>query len=220
MTPARVRLTYFVEVLSSWCHWAEPTWAELQRRYAGVVDFRWKIALMPPAAFPTDRAQCDRFYQRSGAVVRSPYMLHSGWFDPALQGDYSAPNYVAEAARALGGTDDRVRLALAHAALREGRPIGQLDEAVAVAAEVLAVAPGRLREAALSAPVRAAVTDSTAAFHDLQIDQRPAFVLESAIGDKAVFSGLTRLEPLAATIEAMRSDVDGYASHHAHHGIP
>lgn len=27
-----VRVTYFVEAISSWCHWAEPAWAELQRR--------------------------------------------------------------------------------------------------------------------------------------------------------------------------------------------
>jgi predicted DsbA family dithiol-disulfide isomerase len=36
-----MKVTYFLEVLSSWCFWAEPAWAELQRRYAGRVEFRW-----------------------------------------------------------------------------------------------------------------------------------------------------------------------------------
>jgi hypothetical protein len=35
---------------------------------------------------------------------------------------------------------------------------------------------------------------STAEFHALQVSQRPAFVLESNIGDRAVFSGLAQAE--------------------------
>jgi hypothetical protein len=50
--------------------------------------------------------------------------------------------------------------------------------------------------------------------------QRPAFILTDAIGDKAVFSGLVRLEPLAATIDAMLADTASYSAHKAHHGVP
>ena len=28
-----MKVTYYVEVLSSWCHWVEPVWAELKQRY-------------------------------------------------------------------------------------------------------------------------------------------------------------------------------------------
>jgi hypothetical protein len=35
-----------------------------------------------------------------------------------------------------------------------------------------------------------------------------------------VFSGLVRLEPLAATIEAMLADTAAYAAHRAHFGEP
>ena len=62
------------------------------------------------------------------------------------------------------------------------------------------------------------VATSTADFLAHQITQRPAFVLTDAIGDKAVFSGLVRLEPLAATIDAMLADTAAYAAHKAHHG--
>lgn len=30
-----MKITYYLEVLSSWCHWVDPVWAELKLRYAG-----------------------------------------------------------------------------------------------------------------------------------------------------------------------------------------
>jgi len=216
-----MKVTYYLEVLSSWCHWVEPVWAELKARYAGRAEFDWKIALMRPEDFPASQAQCDWFYRRSGGtVMHSPYMLDSGWYEAGRRGHYEAPNVVAEAARELGAADDRVRLALAHAALREGRKIGDLATAVAVAARAAKLDPKKLRKAAESTAVTTRVAASTAEFHAHRIDQRPAFVLTDAIGDKAVFSGLVRLEPLAATIEAMLADTAAYAAHRAHHGNP
>ena len=80
-----VKVTYYLEVLSSWCYWAEPTWAELKLNYAGKVEFGWKIAQMPAEAYPVSREQCEWFYRRSGAIMRSPYMLNSGWFEPVAK---------------------------------------------------------------------------------------------------------------------------------------
>jgi hypothetical protein len=54
----------------------------------------------------------------------------------------------------------------------------------------------------------------------LQVNQRPTFALESNIGDRAVFSGLVKLAPIAATIDAMLEDAAAYASHAAHFGSP
>jgi len=216
-----VTVTYYLEVLSSWCHWAEPAWAELKSRYAGRVGFEWKIALMNPGDFPASREQCDWFYRRSGVMMRSPYMLHSGWVEAARKGVYPAPNLVAEAARDFTDPgDDRVRLALAEAALREGRKIGDLATSVTIAARAARLDPRKLRKRAESSAVRTRVAASTAEFHAHQINQRPAFVVTDEIGDKAVFSGLARPEPLAATIEAMLADTAGYAAHAAHFGRP
>lgn len=219
--PAPVTVTYYLEILSSWCHWAEPAWTELRQRYAGRVAFEWRIALMRPEDFPASRAQCDWYYQRSGTLMRSPDMLHSGWFEAERRGHYEAPNLVAEAGRdLLGPEDDRIRLALTHAGLREGRTIGDLDTAANIAAAAVGADPARLRQAAESADVRARVDASTAAFLAHQISQRPAFVITDAIGDKAVFSGLVRVAPLAAAIDAMLEDCAGYASFAAHFGPP
>jgi predicted DsbA family dithiol-disulfide isomerase len=217
---ADVTVTYYLEVLSSWCHWAEPAWAELKARYASRVAFGWKVALMNPDDFPVSRAQCDWFYRRSGTIVRSPYMLNSGWLEPERRGRYDAPNLVAEAGRDLGYADDRLRLALTRAAEREGRRLGDLAEAVAVAAAATGLEPAKIRAHAESAEVRARVAASTAEFHAHQITQRPAFVVTDGIGDKAVFSGLVRAEPVAAAIDAMLADTAAYAAHAAHFGGP
>ncbi len=218
-----MKITYYLEVLSSWCTWVEPTWSELKNRYAGRAEFEWRIALMKPADFPVSRAQCDWFYQRSGGtVMRSPFKLNSGWFEADRAGRYEAPNLVAEAARDFGFNGDEIRLALAHAGVREGQKIGDLATAVAVASSAggKKLPAKKLRAAAESAAVRARVEASTANFFAHQITQRPAFLLTDAIGDKAVFSGLVRLEPLVATIDAMLADTAAYAAHKAHHGGP
>jgi predicted DsbA family dithiol-disulfide isomerase len=215
-----MKVTYYLEILSSWCYWAEPTWLELKRRYEGRVDFQWKIALMRPSDFPASLEQNNWFYQRSGTVMRSSFKLNTGWFEAARKGEYRAPNLVAEGARQLGVSDDRAWLALNRAALLDGRKVGDLEESVKIAAQATGLSPDALRTAAQSPEVREKAEASTAEFYSHQVNQRPTFVLEDAIGDKAVFSGLVRIEPLAATIEAMLADTAAYASFKAHFGTP
>jgi predicted DsbA family dithiol-disulfide isomerase len=214
-----MKVTYYLEVLSSWCHWVEPVWAELKTRYAGRAEFGWRIALMRPEDYPVSRAQCDWFYRRSGGtVMHSAYMLNSGWFDEGRKGLYLNPNLIAEAGRDLGIADDTIRLALNHAALREGKKVGDIAVAAAIAAKASGVSARKLRARAESAAVQARVDASTAEFHSHRITQRPAFIIEDAIADKAVFSGLVRIEPLAAAIDAMLSDTAAYAAHAIHQG--
>jgi predicted DsbA family dithiol-disulfide isomerase len=213
-----VTVTYYLEVISSWCFWAEPMWAELKHRYASrPVAFGWKIALMDQTGLPKSRAQCDWFYRRSGTIMRSPFMLNSGWFE-ANRKQYLAPNLVAEAARDFGVTDDRVRLAIAHAALRDGRKVGRWDQAVAIGAQAADLDPAALLAKAKSEGVEARARATTAEFHGFQINQRPAFVLADTIGDRAIFSGLVTSAPLTATLDAMLHDCAAYASHAAHLG--
>jgi len=216
-----MKITYFLEVLSSWCHWVEPNWAELKARYAGRAEFEWRIALMREEDFPVSREQCEWFYRRSGGtVMRSPVMHNSGWFEGDRGSSYPNPNLVAEAGRDFGFADDTLRLAIARAALIDGKKVGAMSEAVAVASKASGIPAKKLRAHAESAAVRARLDASTAEFFSHRISQRPAFILENAIADKAVFSGIVRIEPLAATIDAMLSDAAAYASHAVHHGVP
>jgi predicted DsbA family dithiol-disulfide isomerase len=134
--------------------------------------------------------------------------------------EYLAPNLVAEAAKDLGVADDRVRLAIARAAMIDGKKVGQLEVSLNVAANETGIHPDELRKATESPDTEKRVRESTAEFHALKIDQRPAFVLRSDIGDRAVFSGLIGETPLIATIDAMIADSLAYQSHQAHFGSP
>ncbi len=217
-----MKITYYLEVSSSWCYWSEPTWAELKARYAGRVDFEWKIAKMQHSDWPVSQAQCEWFYRRSGTVMQSPFMLNSGWFDPVAPGEYPAASYVAEAARDFGFNDDTIRLALATAGEREGQKIGRMEVAVTIAAKAggKKLNAKKLRSRAESKEVAARIEASTAEFFAHQISQRPAYVITDGIGDKAVFSGLVHVAPLAATLDAMLADTAAYASYKAHFGGP
>jgi predicted DsbA family dithiol-disulfide isomerase len=218
-----VKVTYYLDIFSSWCTHVEPIWAELKSRYAGRAEFEWKIALMRPEDFPVSREQCDWFYRRSGAtVLNSPVMLNSGWFEDSRKGHYEAASLVVEAARDFGFNGDEIRLAVARAGLIEGRKIGDLVTTVAVAVKASGgkIDASKLQSAAESSAVRARVDASTKEFFGHQINQRPAFVLTDEIGDKAVFSGLVRSAPFVATMDAMLADTNAYASHAAHYGKP
>jgi predicted DsbA family dithiol-disulfide isomerase len=213
-----VNVTYYLEVVSSWCFWSEPAWAELKERYAGRANFQWKIALMAPEDYPVSKSQCEWFYRRSGSVMRSPFMLNSGWFEPELR-PYLAPNYIAQASKIMGVADDRARLAITRAAVMEGQKIGRWEIAAA-AAKATGLDPAALVENAQSPEVAALVGQTTAEFHALQVTQRPAFLIENSIGDRAVFSGVVRSAPLIAAIDALLNDQSAYTSWKAHFGDP
>ena len=216
-----MKITYFLDIMSSWCHWSEPTWLNLKKNYAGKVDFSWKIGLMRPSDFPSTRKQCDWFYQRSGGTsMHSAYILNSGWLIEKREGHYEAPNLVAEAARELGIQDDTVRLALAHATLRDGLDVGDLVVSVSVASKVAKINAKKLHALADSKLIKKRLQLSTEDFFKYNVSQRPTFILESDIGDKAIFSGLVAYEPIAATLDSMAKDTKAYASHKAHYGAP
>ncbi len=215
----RIAVTLYLDVVSSWCYWAHPVWSELQSRFRDRVSFSWKIALMDAVGLPTSHEQMDWFYRRSGMMMRSPFMLKSAWHDLDAK-EYLAPNAVTEAARGLGVRDDRVWLALAEAGLREGRKTGQWDIAAEVGAQASGLPQGKLLERAQSGEIERHIRETTAEFHKLQVTQRPTFVIDSVIGDRALFAGFAVLAPIAATLDAMLDDMKSYDAHAAHFGSP
>lgn len=170
-------------------------------------------------AIPASVAQEDWFYRRSGTIVGSSFMLDSRWMEPGLK-EYLAPNCMAEAAKEFGVTDDCVRFALMEAAMRKGRKVADWKVSAAVAARSAKLNEKELLAKARSKEIEKRVRSSTAAFHALQVTQRPTFVLDSNIGDRAVFSGFWRLDPLFAAIESMLADAAAYKSWQAHFSDP
>ncbi len=167
----------------------------------------------------TSRAQMDWFYRRSGMMMRSPVMLQSSWHEIGNT-EYLAPNAVAEAARDMGVIDDRVRLALARAGLLEGLQTGRWDIAAEVGAKASGLEKAKLLERARLPEIEQRLRESTAEFHKLQVNQRPTFLIESEIGDRAIFSGFAKAAPMAAALDAMLDDAVAYAAHAAHFGSP
>jgi predicted DsbA family dithiol-disulfide isomerase len=174
---------------------------------------------MDSTGLPTSHEQHEWYYRRSGTLMRSPFMLSAEWATFGVA-EYLAPNCVAVAARDLGITDDRVRLALGHAALREGKKIGDWEVAAEIAARAGGLDRHKLQERARSSDVEKQVRAETAEFHALQVTQRPTFVLDTEIGDRAVFSGFARVGPIAAALDAMLDDAEAYESFAAHFGSP
>ena len=215
----KITLTNYLEVISSWCFWATPMWAELQQRYAGRVDFQWKIALMDASGFPKSIEQCEWFYRRSGIMMRSPVMLKPGWFKQDLQ-ECLEPNLIAEAARDLGVGDDRVWLALLKATVLDGVQTGDFETAATIAAKAGALDKTKLLERARSPEIEKRIRATTAEFHAMQVSQRPTFVIDSEIGDRAIFSGFAKIEPIATTLDAMLDDIVSYQAYRAHFGDP
>jgi predicted DsbA family dithiol-disulfide isomerase len=215
-----ITATLYLDVISSWCFWAEPMWTELKQRYAGRVAFDWKIALMDESGMPKSRAQLEWYYRRSSMLMRSPFPLNPDWFEPGVS-EYLAPNAVAEAARDLGLDDDTVRIALATAGLHEGRKTGDWDIAADIGAVTSGIEKDKLLKRAQSADIEKRIRASTAEFHAMGVNQRPTFVIDNSVtGDRAVFAGFAKLEPLVAAIDAMLEDIDFYEQHASRYGTP
>src|SRR3954468_9574754 len=196
-----ITVTYYLDVISSWCFWSEPAWAELKKRYREKVQFNWKIALMDATGLPTSRLQEEWYYRRSGMIMRSPFMLKTEWYEPVLP-EYLAPNFIAEAGKDFGVNDDRMRLAISHAGLREGQSIRDWEVVAEIGARACGLEKEQLLERGRSAEVEARARAATAEFKALQVTQRPTFVIDSETGDRAVFSGFARSGPLISAIDS------------------
>lgn len=214
-----MKVTYYLDVISSWCHWVEPVWAELLRRHGREVEFGWKIALMDASGLPVSRDQLEWFYRRSGIMMRASYKLNTGWYDSALS-EYLAPNAVAEAARELGVTDDSVRIAVAEAAVLHGKRVGDWDVSARIASETSGLDAKELLTRAQSPELDARLRATTREFHALGITQRPAFRLENGLGDQTIFSGVASLSAITAAVEAMLADEAMAKAYAVHYGTP
>lgn len=214
-----LKVTYYLDIVSSWCYYSESTWTLLKDRFGDLATFDWQIALIPEGGLPDSREEEEWYYRRSGTMVAWPTMLNGGWWEPEIE-EYIAPNAVAEAAKNFGFHGDEVRLALTRAALEDGQKVGQWRIASEVAAPIVGISPEKIRNTARSDDVLKRIQTSTRTFFGHQITQRPAYVISDEIDDRAVFSGLIKPEPLIAAMESMLADCRAYRSWKAHFGEP
>jgi predicted DsbA family dithiol-disulfide isomerase len=206
-----LKVTHYIDVLSSWCLIAEDGLARLRATHGAALDYEWRIAWVKdggPAAY--SREQLAWYYGRTAAVTGVRLVP---WVENSTSSTAPA-NLAAEAARALGVTDERVRLALARAAMLEGRPLGRREVAIEVAAAAGSLDP-RALDAKMNDPkIERILRENAATFAGLAahgVDQRPTFVFENTVGDRVILSGVWRHEPLAATAAGLLADEGAYA---------
>ncbi|MEM7674125.1 MAG: DsbA family protein [Verrucomicrobiota bacterium] len=210
-----VKITYYLDVVSSWCYYFEPVWESLAETFGDKLEREWEITLIPEEGLPESAEEEDSYYRRSGIITRQQQMLNSSWVDPSLK-EYLAPNLVSLACRALGVTGDTVRLEIARGAMVDGLKVGDWEVSAEIAAKASGLTSEMILKKARSPEIERIARSSTARFNAFGVNQRPAFFLESEIEDRAIFSGLIQAEPLVATINAMISDAEAYRSWSAH----
>ena len=133
------------------------------------------------------------------------------WLERKSQSTW-IPNSIIAAAWKFGKGKE-VHQALKSAAMERGEPILQRAIALKLASEASGIDLETLASAIDDPGLAAELQESLSEFESYRIDQRPAFILHSAIGDTAVFSGLYRREPIFAAVEAMLHDEEKYAEH-------
>ncbi|HKU67161.1 MAG TPA: DsbA family protein [Candidatus Baltobacteraceae bacterium] len=198
---AHVDLIYYVDVLSSWCHIADRAVEQIEQKYGESVRVDWRIAqLFDYGPLPYTREALVWYYARTAKMTG--VQLNDAWHaSPDTTTKYA--NQAAEAARALGAADSRVRRGLSRAALIEGKPLGKRDTAIAEAARLSGLPADRIAEMMESAQVAQRIAQTTQEFKDLALPQLPSFVMRNTSGDLAVFSGLYTFDALEGTIGEM-----------------
>lgn len=213
-----VRLTYYLDVLSSWCLVAEPALGRLRQECGERLAYDWRIAILfEKQAMGYSRETCDWYYSRTASI--SGTKLNAAWRESVA--DTTVPaNLAAEAARALGVSDDRVRLALARAAMNDGKKLARRDVATEIAARASGLDPAALERAMDDPATMARIDAATAEFEALGGTMRPTFVMRNDIDDLTVLSGLYRYESLSACFQEMWHAADGVARFNAAHPAP
>ena len=140
--------------------------------------------------------------------------LNPSWRESANDTTWWA-NLVTEAARGLGAADDRVRHALARAAMVDGVRVGRREEAVTVAASAAGMDRSALEREMDHPRTAERLWTAMMEYKGLPVGVQPAFVLRSSIGDTAVLSGLWSLDSLKACATEMLAAAEAYAEYDA-----
>jgi predicted DsbA family dithiol-disulfide isomerase len=202
-----MEITYFFDVCSCWCALADDTLAIVRGRYGDRISVRWKVALINNGR-PMDAGLDQELWYYDRCEAATGHRFNHRWIEGPGQTTY-VPNALIRATQKLGKGAE-VHRALKSAGLERGETILRRETAISIARAASGLERSTLENALDDPAIAAEISASTAEFESYRIDQRPAFVLRSSIGDMAILSGLYRLEPLAAALHAMIRDEDSY----------
>ena len=202
-----IRLVYYLDVMSSWCLYAEPAIEAVRRIFGADLEFDWRIAWINDGApLNYTPAQLAWYYRRSGSV--SGIKLNPAHMKSTADST-RWPNLAAQAARDLG-CGEVARHALARAGMVEGRHVEDREVAIEVASDSCELDRRRLAAKMDDPAIEGRLRGWFAEFNAIGATQRPTFFLRNEIGDAYMLSGNFRLEPLEACVRAMLGDEAGY----------
>jgi predicted DsbA family dithiol-disulfide isomerase len=211
-----VKLVYFLDVLSSWCLVAEDALDKVRREFGDRLDYEWRIAALHDA-FNYSPEQMAFYYRRTHHITN--VRLNPVWLESTADGSKWA-NIAAEAARGLGCTDDRVRLALAKGAMIDTKHMSKRDVVVETAAKAGGLDRVALEQAMDDPTTAARIRASSEEFAKYNVDVRPTFVVRNAIADTSVLSGCWRYDLLAQAVRSALDDQDRFDAFMADNRAP
>ena len=209
-----MQITYFFDVCSMWCALGDEVIAEVGRRYGARVQVTWKIALINGGKPMEAGPEQELWYYDRCEIVTGRRFNHR-WLERKGLSTWIPNSLIAAAWRF--GKGKEVHQALKSAAMDRGEPILQRALALKFAGEASGIATETLANAMDDPALASELRNSLSEFESYRIDQRPAFILRSTIGDTAVFSGIYRSEPIFAALEAMLRDEEKYMEHASSH---
>jgi predicted DsbA family dithiol-disulfide isomerase len=202
-----MQLTYFYDVCSMWCALGDEVLARIRAQYGARVPITRKIALINDGK-PMDAGPEQELWFYDRCEVATGRRFDHRWIEKSGQTTW-LPNRLIHIADKLGKGPE-VLEALKNEGLNKGRFILRPEVALGVA--VVASGVERVKfESHLDDPITIEeIRETTAEFSRLQLNQRPTFMIRSAIDDTAIFSGLYRVEPILSALAAMIADEDAY----------
>jgi predicted DsbA family dithiol-disulfide isomerase len=209
-----MQITYFFDVCSMWCALGDEVIAEVGRRYGARVQVTWKVALIDGGKPMEAGPEQELWYYDRCEIVTGRRFNHR-WLERKGLSTWIPNSLIAAAWRF--GKGKEVHQALKSAAMDRGEPILQRALALKFAGEASGIATETLANAMDDPALASELRNSLSEFESYRIDQRPAFILRSTIGDTAVFSGIYRSEPIFAALEAMLRDEEKYMEHASSH---
>jgi predicted DsbA family dithiol-disulfide isomerase len=209
-----MHLTYYYDVCSMWCALGDEVLSAVNDRYGSRVPVVRKIALIDDGKPMEAGLEQEKWYYDRCELVTGRRFNHN-WIEKPGQSTW-VPNAVIQAAERLGH-GDIARETLKTEGLMQGKPILRRDVAIELAANAAGISPFDLANAVDDEKTTEAIKASTAEFGLLPVNQRPTFLLRSAIEDTVVLSGIYRPEPVFAAIAAMIADEDAYERFRASH---
>jgi predicted DsbA family dithiol-disulfide isomerase len=209
-----VNLTYYYDVCSMWCALGDEVLSAIEKRYGARVPIGRKIALINDGNPMAAGLEQEKWYYDRCELVTSRRFNHH-WIETFGQTTW-VPNAVIQAAEFLGH-GDAVREALKTEGLMAGKSILRREVAIELAAKAAGISQSELARAVDDEKTINTIKASTAEFNLLPANQRPTFLLRSAIEDTALLSGIYRPEPVLAAIDAMIFDEDAYDRFRATH---